>query len=147
MSVKISGSQQILTSGGWQSARSLYSAYFGGAKFSIAYVEPTSFRTVKYMSVNQIYNHGLGSGVRLTSEDGSTCVVSSEGLVLDMAEDYPPRPTVRHPSDAKCLVGPNMASTSKYLVRRIDRREFVIINSYGIPTPNVICKGGFVAVG
>ena len=141
-----SGSQEILTSNGWVTLRDLYGRYVSGRQLSVAYVEPTKFNQVNYMTVRQVFNHSLCSGIRLTAEDGSTCIVAADGLILDMAEDYPPRPTVRHPSDAKCLVGPNLESPTKYLVRRIDKREFVTINCYSVPVPNMIGKGGFVIV-
>lgn len=145
--VGASGSQQILTASGWRSLKSLYNAYVsGGINMSIAYVEPTSFGTVKYMTIRQVFNHSICSGIRLTSEDGSTCIVSAGGLILDMAEDYPPRPVARHPGDAKCLVGPNIGTSGKYLIRRIDNREFVTINCYSLSVPNMIGKGGFVII-
>lgn len=147
MAIGASGSQQILTQSGWRSLKSLYDGYVsGGISLGIAYVEPTSFNTIKYMTIRQVYNHSIGLGVRLTTEDGTICVVSAYGAILDLAEDYPPRPTIMHPSDAKCLVGPNMNSSDKYLVRRIDKREFVTINCYSLPVPNMVAKGGFVII-
>lgn len=145
MAAGASGSQSILTSSGYQSLQSLYSNYVSsGSVPSIAYVEPTAWRTVRYMSVRQVFNRDTCLGVRLITEDGITCLVPEEGMLLDLAEDYPPRPTFRHPTDVKCLVGPNMDSSGKRYVRKIVKREFVMINVYTVPVPNMIAKGGFI---
>ena len=147
MAAGAAGVQQILTSTGYLTLKQIYDTYvFSGAIPKIAYVEPTAFRDVKYMSVKTIFSYGLRTGIRLKSEDDVTAIVCTDGFILDLAEDYPPRPTVKHPSDAKCLVGPNMDSTGKYFVRKIVSREFVIINCYTLPVPNMIARGGYVII-
>ena len=148
MAAGASASQSILTNAGWRTLGQLHNIYVynGLAGITIAYAEPTKFREVHYMPVHQLYDESIRMGVRLTTEDGITALVCADGAILDMAEDYPPRPTIRVPSDAKCLVGPNLDTDTKYFVRKIVKREFVTINCYTLPVPNMIGKGGFVII-
>ena len=54
--------------------------------------------------------------------------------------------TLRLPSDAKCLVGPNGFSSGKLLVRKIVKREFVTTTIMTLPMPNMIAASNFIIV-
>lgn len=150
MATGASHQQLVMVNGGsFVTLGELYSAFIAGGigAYTINFADPSNPSIILGQRIDTVYNHKSRMGVRLVTEDDRTVVVAATGYVLDPAEDAPARMTIKHPSDAKCIIGPNLSgSDPKLIVRNIVSRSFLNITAISLPVPNMIADSGFVIV-
>lgn len=150
MATGAASTQLVRVNGGsFVTLGTLYSAFLAGelGNYSIDYADPIDPSRIMSMHIDTVYNHKHRMGVRLKTEDDRIVTVAATGYILDPATDFPARVTIKHPSDAKCIMGPNLdGNNPKIIVREILDREFVTITAMSLPVPNMISDAGFVIV-
>lgn len=149
MATGVASSQAIYVDGGRSMTLSdLYREYIRGrlSRHTIHFVDPNNPKDVLDYRVDTIITEKIRMAVRLIDEEGASAIVSAAGYIIDAAEDYPERMTLRLPSDAKCHVGPNGFGSGKLLVRKIVSREYVTATIMTLPMPNVITTSNYIVV-